>query len=226
MKKAIEGHPVTHQHGNLLITTSVDHTGLITLYVTDGVNRLDQLCKAFTDRDAAAAWYRHIRDCAVAGKPVYAIEWELEALIAAGVAVDVEQVAEQINTDADTRQATTEAAHDALVADRDDIMADADPNWRTKLRQQTAAQANRRTIRPTRTRVHLQPPTPAQKTAAAQHRDGVVYAADVSSWVVLRGLEERGYGLGVRETPNRPKLAYLTLNTAGLTLADTMERAA
>lgn len=220
MQKATAGQPVTHQHGNLLITTSVDNAGLIGLYVTDGVNRLDQLTKSFTDRAAAAAWYRHIAQAAEAGKPVRAIEWEIQALIDAAVATDVEQVAEAINADGADYLAAETAVHNRLVAERDAILADADPNWRANLRaevKQAAVRQNEggRLIRPTKTRTHLKPLTAVELDLIRMHVNGVVTTRPGQSWTVLRAIHDRIGGTPTYR-PGTRIIASLTFDPAQL----------
>jgi hypothetical protein len=88
MQKATADAPAYNQHGALLIKTSITTEGAISLYVTAGAGRIDALSKAFTDRTAAAAWYRHIAQAAEQGKPIHQIEAEIAALIEAGQAVE------------------------------------------------------------------------------------------------------------------------------------------
>lgn len=133
VQKATIGQPATNQHGALLIKTSITNDGVISLYVTAGAGRIDKLSKAFTNRDEAAAWYRHIAQAAEAGKPVYAIEWEMEALIAAGTAIDVEAIAERINAGGDSYLARETEASDKLAADATEIVGDG-RGW-TRFRQ-------------------------------------------------------------------------------------------
>lgn len=123
IRKATAASPAYNQHGALLIKTSITTQGVISLYVTAGNTRIAKLSKAFTNRAQAAAWYRHVATAAEAGKPVYAIEWEVEALIAAGTAIDVEAVAEAINADGAEYVAAETAAHNVLVEDVANIMA-------------------------------------------------------------------------------------------------------
>jgi hypothetical protein len=143
MQKATIDQPAYNQHGALLIKTSINQQGVISLYVTTGTTRIEKLSKAFNDREQAAAWYRHIAQAAEAGKAVYQIEWEIEALIAASVAVDVEQLAADLNADGDRYVAAEVEVHNTLVEFKDDVMAQADPNWKANFRAEVVQAAKR-----------------------------------------------------------------------------------
>jgi hypothetical protein len=126
----------------LTIRTDLHHDGVsIQTYVGGQYNSI--LSRTFTHSEVGSArvFYAHIRDCAIAGKRTYAIEWEIAALIAASVAVDVEQVAESLNADADRWMDTETAVHNAVVAAKDEIMGAADPNWKATIRRQARTMA-------------------------------------------------------------------------------------
>lgn len=144
MNKATETQPATNQHGALLIKTTLVEGG-VSLYVADAAGRVDELSKSFTDRDQAAAYYRHIAAAAEQGKRMYQIVWEVQALEEAQNAATgrtAEQLAQAINADGDAYVVAEVEVHNALVALKDEIMADADPNWKANLRKQVTAQAN------------------------------------------------------------------------------------
>lgn len=201
MQKATVEQPVTHQHGALLIKTSVNEQGVISLYVTAGAGRIETLSNAFTDRDAAAVWYRHIAQAAEQGKAIHQIEAEVSALIEAAAAVDVEQVAEGVNAAMDEVQQRVTATRQATQA----AVGTVDRTWRR--------------VRNTRTQVFRQPLNAVQTRAIRAHRDGVVYAEDGVSWVTLRALAEKGFGTPVR-VPGRQIITSVRLNEHGIAVAN------
>jgi hypothetical protein len=85
-----------------------------------------------------------------------------------------------------------------LNADVQAITADADPNWRSNLRRevvQAAKQTNQpkegRLVHPTRSNVHLKPPTPAELDRIRQHHNGIVTTAPGQPWTLLRAIVRR-----------------------------------
>jgi hypothetical protein len=197
MQKATIDQPAYNQHGALLIKTSINAQGVISLYVTAGAGRIDTLSKAFTDRDQAAAWYRHIATAAEQGKPIYAIEWEVAALTEAGTAVDVEQIAEAINADWDARDNQRKAAADKLAADVAEIMAPT------------------RRVRNTRSHVYRQSLNDRQTAAVRGHRNGIVRLGDGVTRPMLAAIADKGYGRLVMVPGTRYTIDHLVLNERG-----------
>lgn len=145
-----------------------------------------------------------------------------------------EQVRDAINADGAAYLADETAEHNRVVQIRDEAMADADPNWRATLRAQVIAQANRtlahtvpaqagRTVRNTRTHVFRRPLDPAQVRAIQSHRGGVVYAGNGITRPTLAALADKGAGtLNYQPGLGRRRvIASVTLNAAGLAVADT-----
>jgi hypothetical protein len=113
-----------------LLVTMTLHIAGIAFHVTDGVQRVDELCKTFTDRSQAIAFYRHVRDAAMAGKRIHQIVWEVQALQEAQQAATgrtPEQIAEAINAEVDAHQAQVVIpTHNAVVAAVAEVMAEAE----------------------------------------------------------------------------------------------------
>lgn len=144
MQKATVDQPVTHPHGALLITTALVETG-IHFYVSDGVQRIDELTKTFADREQAKAYYLHVSRAAEQGKRIHQIVWEVQALEEAQNAAtgrSTGQVKTDLNTDGAAYLAAETEVHNQLVRDTAQIMADADPNWRANLRKQVVQAVN------------------------------------------------------------------------------------
>lgn len=157
--------------------------------------------------DSARIFYAHVRDCAVAGKAIHQIEAEVSALIEAAVAVDVERVAEGVNSAMDEVQQRVTATRQATQAG----VGTVDCTWRR--------------VRNTRTQVFRQPLNAVQTRAIRSHRDGVVYAEDGVSWVTLRALAEKGFGTPVR-VPGRQIITSVRLNEHGIAVANETEEQA
>jgi hypothetical protein len=233
VQKATVDQPVTHPHGDLLITTALVETG-VHFYVSDGVQRIDELTKTFADRDQAKAYYLHVAHAAEQGKRIHQIVWEVQALEEAQNAATgrtPEQVRADLNTDGAVYVKAETAARDQLAADTAAIMADADPNWRANLRKQVVQAAEQRNgyvgARPidhTRTQVHLKPLTAVELDLIRSHIDGTVRTRPGQAWTVLRAIVRRGYGNPVYGTGRR--IAAVQLNQRGLNAAQQTERAA
>jgi hypothetical protein len=213
-----------------LLVTMTLHIAGIAFHITDGVQRVDELCKTFTDRGQAIVFYRHVRDAAMAGKRIHQIVWEVQALHEAQRAATgrtAEQIAEAINAEVDAHHAEVTAAHNQAVATVAEVMAGTTQTggWygARKAAQQTATPS--RTVHPTRTRVHCKPATPAELDLIRAHRNGVVTTRPGQSWTILRAIARRGLG----EPTYRPGtriIASLTLNARGYALAGQQEVAA
>lgn len=109
----------------LLVTMTLHEHG-IAFYVSDGVQRVAELCRAYTDRAQAIAFYRHVRDAAMQGTRIYQIVWEVQALEEAQNAATgrtAQEIAEAINAEVDTHHAATVAAHNEVVTTVAEVMA-------------------------------------------------------------------------------------------------------
>jgi hypothetical protein len=184
VQKATVDQPVTHPHGALLITTALVETG-IHFYVSDGVQRIDELTKTFADREQAKAYYLHVARAAEQGKRIHQIVWEVQALEEAHNAATgrtPEQVRADLNTDGAAYVKAETAARNQLAADRDAIMADADPNWRANLRTQVAGQ----------TRAAITSSAMDRIIAEAANGNGYIPRSKDATSVQLIALERRG----------------------------------
>jgi hypothetical protein len=240
MQKATKDQAVTHPHGSLLITTALVETG-VHFYVSDGVQRIDQLTKTFANRDQAAAYYRHVSKAAEQGKRIHQIVWEVQALEEAQNAAtgrSTEQVKADLNTDATAYLTAETEVHNRVVQLRAEALAESSESytqWRARVRKQVvqaAQQASQatparegRTVRNTKTRVFLKPLDPAQIRAIHLHRDGVVYAGNGISWLTLRAIVDKNYGAATY-MPGRQIIQSVALNQAGLEVAASTEAAA
>ncbi|GGN39057.1 hypothetical protein FHR83_006806 [Actinoplanes campanulatus] len=213
------------QFGALIITTWTDHQG-ISIQVFAGPTRQSALSATYphAQRAEAIAWYRTIRDAALARTPIWQIEAQVACLIAAAQAAggaDAELAAD-INAVLDQATATMRAELAADQAAVADIMADSKRTggWTgARTNAKNAALHPERRIRPTRTNVHVKPLTPAMLDLICHHRNGVVTTRPGQSWTVLRGIYERVGGTPTYR-PGTRIIASLRLNERGLSAAD------
>jgi hypothetical protein len=210
-----------------LLVTMTLHIAGIAFHVTDGVQRVDELCKTFTDRGQAIVFYRHVRDAAMSGKRIHQIVWEVQALQEAQQAATgrtPDEIAEAINAEVDAHHAEVTAAHNQAVATVAEVMAGTTQTggWygARKAAQQTVTPIGRK-VRNTRTRVYLKPLTGPQAAAINQHHKGIVRPGRGITRPMLAALEDKGYGTCVRGVGGaRPhEIVYLRLNQAGLAAA-------
>ncbi len=180
--------------------------------VTITVARHDILNRQFTNLAEGRQYLALLRDLATAGKPMWLIESAAGAWTSAAAVVDDadQELIDSINTTMDNGQPQPVDVSDIV----DDMPVGG--SW-AALRQQ-----NRRDF--TRTRVHTQPPTPAQLDRIRQHVDGVVTRAPGQPWVLLRGIVDRRLGVAHEQTGQR--ITSVRLNHRGLALAQTREEIA
>jgi hypothetical protein len=195
----------------LTITTWTDTDGISINVFTAG-RRNSALSATFlhTERAEAEAWYRHIRDAARAGQPVWLIEAGITALIDAAQATG--------GADADLAasiNATMDAAERTPV-DVSDILDTPAESWAT-FRQNTRRDFSR-------TRVSSQPPTAAQLDRIRQHQGGIVTLARGQAWTLLQGIVDRGLGVAHEQTGQR--ITSVRLNRRGLALVEQKKLAA
>lgn len=128
----------------LLVTMTRERNG-IAFHVTDGVQRIAELCKTFTVREHAVGFYRLLRDTANAGKRIYQIAAEAAALVemmGIDTARTEQQIADALNAEINADYAEVIAVHNATVAIVDEVMATADyATWRAEVRRQAVAEA-------------------------------------------------------------------------------------
>ncbi len=109
----------------LLVTMTREHNG-IAFYTTDGVSRVAELCRTFTDRAHAIGFYRLLRDAALAGKRIYQIVAEAAALVemmGIDTARTEQEIAAAINAEWNGRHAETVQAHNTVVETVAEVMA-------------------------------------------------------------------------------------------------------
>lgn len=211
MQKATMDQPATNQHGALYITTTLTQDGIY-LHVADAAGRIADLSKGFTDREQAAAFYRHVAQAAEQGKRVYQIVWEIQAL----------EEAQQAATRTDDELAaaidhTMRQAEQQYLAPRQHARAQAETVGNTGW----AAYANRaRTnTRPTST----DPLTPLMQHALTlADRNGEIRIQPGVTARTLRGMANRSLGRLVEGGPGyrRYEVVKLVLNQAGRKLAE------
>jgi hypothetical protein len=207
----------------LLVTMTREHNG-IAFYVTDGVSRVAELCRTFTDRAHAIGYYRLLRDAATAGKRIYQIVAEAAALVEMmGIdnARTEQEIAEALNAEVDAHRAEVLAVHNAVVQTVAEVMAGTAQigGWHgAREAARKTVQAAPRIIHPTRTRVHCKPLTGVELDLIRQHRDRVVTTRPGQSWTVLRAIERRGYGTPTYR-PGTRIIASIRLNARGYALA-------
>ncbi len=218
-----EGFGPTMANPILHITTTL-HVAGIAFHVSDGVQRVAELCRTFTNREHAAGYYRHLRDAALAGKRIYQIVAEAQALVElmnVDAARSVDEIAGALNAEVKTHHARVVAVHNQTVAAVAEVMAGAKQTggWNgARKRAQQAVTPIGRKVRPTRTRVHCKPPTPAQYHRMRQHRDGVVTCGHGQPWTLLEGIVQRGHAdeASITYWPGTLKIRSVRLNTRGL----------
>ena len=190
--------------GHVTIITWTDTDGIsINVFTAGHRNSTLSAVYPHAEREAAKTWYRTIRDHGTAGTHVRLIEAAVADLITP--AVDDADLIAAINTTMDTTR--------PQVVDVSDIMATtpAGGAWNA-LRQNGRHDFSR-------TRVGTQDPTPAQLDRMRQHVDGVVTRAPGQSWLLLRGIVDRGLA-DPNGTTGRRILTSVRLNTRGRALAD------
>src|SRR5436190_22276332 len=98
--------PVTEIFGNLTVITWTDHEGIsINVFTAGTRNSALSATYVHEDREQAIAWYRHLRDAAIAGTPVWLIEAQVSALIDSAQAVGADaDLAAAINKTMDKAQ--------------------------------------------------------------------------------------------------------------------------
>ncbi|MEU4558412.1 hypothetical protein AB0F72_08480 [Actinoplanes sp. NPDC023936] len=208
----------TEHFGHLTVTTWTDHDG-ISIQVFAGPHRQATLSATFVHelREQAITWYRHIRDAALAYKPIWLIEAEVSALIDAAQAVGADaELAASLAADHDTRQAEIRAHHRQEQAAAARIMAGPD-DYRAA-RRAARNRIDPAVFQPTKSNVHCKPLTPAMRNLAARHRDGIVRLPAGVDWRLLRGIVRRGHG-AVHEA-DRYRITAVRLNGRGLAVAE------
>lgn len=213
LKAGQESHMnITRRNGAVLFTI------LVSLF-TDGVSLVfthhDILNRTFTNLDEGRAYLRFLKAEVSAGTPLWLIVERAGAWTSAAAVVDDAEQAliDAINATLDERH----AQDSAKLADQQARVADIVNGPRTGWNAARNAANNTagRRIRPTRTNVHTQPPTPAQLDRMHQHRNGVVTAGDRQSWTVLRGIVDRGHATVHAYWPGTRKIRSVRLNRRG-----------
>lgn len=134
---------------------------------------------------------------------------QLAQVLTAGP-VDVDTLIAQINAEVDEATAKTQADRDQFNADVNRIMAGGEGG------------NNFRKVRLTRTHVFVKPLSDPQTTAIRNHRDGVIRLGNGVTRPMLAALADKNFGT-LNYQPNmgaRKVIASLTLNTAGLEIAE------
>jgi hypothetical protein len=220
---------ISQQFGALVITTWTDQQG-ISIQVYAGPTRQSALSATYpyAQRAGAIAWYRTIRDAALASTPVWQIEAQVACLIDAAQAAggaDAE-LADAILATLGVRHAEDAAKLAAEQVRVADIVNGPRNGW---MSARTAAKNNllrlERRIRPTRTNVHTKPITGPMLDLIRHHRSGVVTTRPGQSWTVLRGIYERIGGTPTYR-PGTHIMTALRLNERGIAIAQTSEEIA
>lgn len=210
-----------------LLVTMTLHLAGISFYVSDGVSRVAELCRTFTDRAHAIGYYRLLRDAAMAGKRIHQIVAEAAALVEM-MGIDTartgQEIADAINAEVDAHQVEVIAVHNQTVETVAEVTAGTAQTGGWNGARKAAQQAPR-IIQPTRTRVHCKPLTAVELDLIRHHHNGVVTTRPGQSWTVLRAIERRGYGTATYR-PGTRIIAFLTLNTRGVALTEQQEAAA
>lgn len=211
---------ITGTYGKLTITyRRLTYTWTVTVY--NGTLRIEELCATYTNAHAAWTEARRIALAAHEGKAVAQIEAEKPSELALA---EVERLIDSINVTIDEAQAPALEAAAQLAADVEQIMADADPNWRRTIRAEVAESAPRHIADHTRSRVGSKPLTPAELDLIRAHRGGKVTTKRGQSWTVLRAIVRRGYGQPVYGKGTR--IIAVQLNQRGLAVAQISEEIA
>lgn len=205
---------ITSRNGTLVFVVLVQlfHNGVSLIF-----NHHAALNRAFTNVNEGRAYLRFVMNEAAAGTPTWLIvdragRWSS----AAAVADEAEQaLIDGINQAMGERHAATNAAHEQARQIRDEAQAANSGGWYA-----TRKQAMRNTIRPTATRIHTQPPTPAQLDRIRRHHNGRVTCAPGQPWTLLRGIVDRGLAdrSNIDYKPGTRQIKAIHLNRRGWAL--------
>jgi hypothetical protein len=198
--------------GPLHIRIDRHEDGVAITVVTPARTTLD---RAFTNLDEGRAYLTFLRDAALAGLPVWAIEQQAGVLTSAAAVIDDAEQAliDGINADWDrnTKQATAIDVSD--IVDGDEYQA---------ARKAARADAARYS---TRTGAHLKPPSAAELDRMRQHHNGVVTCAPGQPWTLLRAIVRRGLAVE-HEVHGRHVLKAVRLNARGYQAIESSEEKA
>jgi hypothetical protein len=221
---------MTAPDGRLLIVRVDEHHDHTAVTVVSHMNT--SLDRAMPHQEADA-YLAFLEQEWATGIQMWLLEEQAGILTTVSAALDRFETAmvAELNTVLDATDARLEAGAEAQreKAGVADIMADTKQagGW-TGAR--TAAKNNTlgRQIRPTKTNVHVKPPTPAQLDRMRRHHNGRVTAGDGQSWLLLDGIVQRG--LADRNTveywPGTNKIRAVRLNQRGWTAIGQHEQVA
>lgn len=163
------------------------------------------LDRTFTNLAEGRAYLRFIRDLALAGTAVWAIEQQAGAWTTAAAIVDQAErdMVQGIGANMQAAQPTPVDVSDIVNQRRGPTFTDLKRNARNDY---------------TRTRVAAKPLTPAELDLIRHHRGGRVTTRPGQSWLVLRAIVRRGYGTAVYGSGHR--IVAVDLNERGLAVAE------
>jgi hypothetical protein len=209
----------------LVVRVDMHHDGVSITVVNPARTTLN---RAFTNLGQGRAYLRYLRDAAKAGQPVWQIEAGAGVLTSTTTVMDdaEQDLIDRLNADLDADVAEAVAVNNTLIADRDNILADADRNWRDHFRAEVVqAHRGQSTAAPT-TDPMDRVLTAAANTDGRIVRGGQPGRATSTQLIALRkrGLVELVYGK--RRNQRVIVEGRLTVKGYKHTGVETMERAA
>jgi hypothetical protein len=203
---------ITRRNGAVLFTilVSLFHDGVSLVF--DNHNILN---RSFTNLAEGRAYLRFLKAEAAAGTPLWLIVERAGAWTSAAAVVDDTEQAliDAINAtlnEAHAELAANTAAQQARVAG---IVNGPRAGWNAA--RNAANNTASRRIRPTRTNVHCQAPTPPQLDRMRQHSNGIVTVGDGQNWRLLDGIVQRGCAEVYAYWPGTRKIRAVRLNGRG-----------
>lgn len=186
-----------------------DHTAVTVIIPMD-----TSLDRAFPTQAETDAYLAFLTDQVSSNTPLWQIEHNAGVLTSTSAAldhIDVDLIA-AVNEVMDQAAADTIAQRQQEQAAVADIVDGPRDGWR-RMRAEIAV----RQIRPTRTNVHTQMPTPAQLDRMRAHHNGVVTVDQGQPWTLLDAIVQRGHAdpTSIVYWPGTQKIRSVRLNGRG-----------
>ncbi len=213
------GQTAYRQYGPLHVRIDRHHEG-VTITTQVGAERNPILSRTFTNAQIVEGrkFQAYLRDNA--HLPVWQIEAGVSALLATAAVFDQaeQDLIDGINATMGEKRAELNASTEQARQIRDQVQAQQANTGGWYAARKTAR--NTIPFRPTATRVHTQPPTPAQYDRIRQHHNGRVTCAPGQAWTLLRGIVDRGYAdrASIEYKPGTRQYRAIHLNKQGWAL--------
>lgn len=215
------GQTAYRQYGPLNIRIDRHHEG-VTITTQVGAERNPILSRTFTNAQIIEGrkFQAYLRDNA--HLPVWQIEAGVSALLATAAVFDQaeQDLIDDINATLAAKRAQSEPVHGQARRNATEVAAQQAQTGGWYAARREAAARNAIPFRPTATRIHTRPPTPAQYDRIRKHHNGRVTCADGQPWTLLRGIYERGFAdeASIEYWPGTRKYKAVRLNRRGWAL--------